>query len=208
MKLSPALIMSTVVAALGGLLFGFDTAVIAGTTAQLQDVFRLSDANLGLTVASALVGTILGAMLAGIPADRYGRRDTLRLMAVLYLVSALGCALAPTWYVLLAFRLIGGLGIGGSSVRAQCTLNLDRFRYMAWPDGRTVPVQRGGGYSARVSFELHRWADAVWGRGMALETGRPGDSGGAFSGDALPYSAQPPMACHEGRATRRRRYCA
>lgn len=67
-------------------------------------------------MASALGGTIVGAMLAGIPGERYGRRDSLRVMAVLYLVSALGCALAWNWYSLVAFRFIGGLGIGGSSV--------------------------------------------------------------------------------------------
>src|SRR4051794_828698 len=116
MKLSTSLVRSTVVAALGGLLFGFDTAVIAGTTTQLKDLFQLSDANLGLTVASALVGTIIGSMLAGIPGEKYGRRDSLRLMATLYVISALGCALAWDWYSLLFFRLIGGLGIGGSSV--------------------------------------------------------------------------------------------
>ena len=67
-------------------------------------------------MASALVGTILGAMLAGIPGDRFGRRDSLRVMAVLYLISALGCAFAWDWYSLVFFRFIGGLGIGGSSV--------------------------------------------------------------------------------------------
>jgi len=71
---------------------------------------------LGLTVATALLGTIVGAMCAGIPGDRIGRRDSLRIMAVLYLVSAAGCALAWDWYSLLFFRFIGGLGIGGSSV--------------------------------------------------------------------------------------------
>jgi SP family arabinose:H+ symporter-like MFS transporter len=116
MTLSGALIRSTIVAALGGLLFGFDTAVIAGTTAQLQEMFRLSDAYLGFTVASALVGTIVGSLLGGIPGDRYGRRDSLRIMAVLYVISALGCAVAWSWPSLLLFRFIGGLGIGGSSV--------------------------------------------------------------------------------------------
>ncbi|MGA2184704.1 MAG: sugar porter family MFS transporter [Bryobacteraceae bacterium] len=116
MTLSSSLIRSTVVAALGGLLFGFDTAVIAGTTSALTHVWNLSPNGLGLTVASALVGTILGAMLAGIPGDRLGRRDSLRLMAILYLVSALGCAFAWDWYSLVFFRFIGGLGIGGSSV--------------------------------------------------------------------------------------------
>jgi sugar porter (SP) family MFS transporter len=115
-KLNSYLAKNTVVAALGGLLFGFDTAVIAGTTHALTDTYHLSPTSLGLTVASALWGTILGAMLAGIPGDRYGRRDSLRVMAVFYLVSALGCALAWNWYALVLFRFIGGLGIGGSSV--------------------------------------------------------------------------------------------
>lgn len=103
-------------AALGGLLFGFDTAVIAGTTHALTETFQLSPTSLGMTVSSALWGTILGSMLAGIPGDRYGRRDSLRVMAVLYLVSALGCAFAWNWSALVLFRFIGGLGIGGSSV--------------------------------------------------------------------------------------------
>jgi MFS transporter, SP family, arabinose:H+ symporter len=67
-------------------------------------------------VASALAGTILGAMLAGFPGDRYGRRDSLRIMAILYLISAVGCAGAWSWPALICFRFIGGLGIGGSSV--------------------------------------------------------------------------------------------
>jgi sugar porter (SP) family MFS transporter len=116
MKLNAYLVRSTVVAALGGLLFGFDTAVIAGTTHALTETYHLSPGALGLTVASALWGTVLGAMLAGIPGDRYGRRDSLRVMAVFYLISALGCAFAWNWYALLFFRFVGGLGIGGSSV--------------------------------------------------------------------------------------------
>jgi SP family arabinose:H+ symporter-like MFS transporter len=116
MALNSTLVKSTVVAALGGLLFGFDTAVIAGATSELQDRFRLTPSSLGLTVAIALWGTVVGALLAGVPGDRYGRRDSLRVMAVLYLVSALGCAFAANWYALVFFRFIGGLAIGGSSV--------------------------------------------------------------------------------------------
>ncbi len=116
MTLTPALVKSTVVAALGGLLFGFDTAVIAGTTAGLTATYHLSNQGLGFTVAIALIGTIIGAMFAGYPGDRLGRRDSLRIMAVLYLVSAIGCGLAWNWPALLAFRFLGGLGIGGSSV--------------------------------------------------------------------------------------------
>lgn len=116
MTLSGSLLKSTIVAALGGLLFGFDTAVIAGTTHGLTEQYHLSPKFLGMTVASALVGTLIGAALAAIPGDRYGRRDSLRAMAVLYFVSALGCAFAWNWPALVLFRFIGGLGIGGSSV--------------------------------------------------------------------------------------------
>lgn len=70
----------------------------------------------GFTVSAALWGTVLGSLLAGIPGDRYGRRDSLRFMAVLYLVSAVGCAGAWNWTALVIFRFVGGLGIGGSSV--------------------------------------------------------------------------------------------
>jgi SP family xylose:H+ symportor-like MFS transporter len=111
-----SLIFSTVVAALGGLLFGFDTAVISGTTGWLKSVFALSSFELGFTVASALIGTIIGALFAGRPADRYGRRSVLYFLAVLYFISALGSGLAWDWYSLLVFRFIGGLGVGGSSV--------------------------------------------------------------------------------------------
>ncbi len=116
MKLNFLLIKSTVVAALGGLLFGFDTAVISGTTRGLAQTYSLGPRGLGFTVSIALLGTVVGSLLAGIPGDRYGRRDSLRIMAVLYLVSALGCAGAWNWTSLLFFRFIGGLGIGGSSV--------------------------------------------------------------------------------------------
>jgi SP family arabinose:H+ symporter-like MFS transporter len=116
MKINGFLLRSTIVAALGGLLFGFDTAVISGATHALKLLYQLSDWSLGVTVASALAGTVIGAMAAGIPGDKWGRRDSLRLMAVLYLVSSLGCAFAWSWPALLVFRFIGGLGIGGSSV--------------------------------------------------------------------------------------------
>jgi len=116
MKLNAYLIRSTLVSALGGLLFGFDTIVISGTTHLLTITYALSASQLGFTVASALVGTIAGAGFAGIPGRRIGRRDSLLIMAVLYLISAVGCGLAWNWEALLAFRVIGGLGVGGSSV--------------------------------------------------------------------------------------------
>jgi sugar porter (SP) family MFS transporter len=104
------------VGALGGFLFGFDTAVISGTTQALTGVYHLTPEQLGVTVSMALIGTVIGAMTAGIPGQKYGGRETLRVLAVFYVISALGCAFAWNWYVLLAARFIGGLGIGGSSV--------------------------------------------------------------------------------------------
>lgn len=110
------LVRSTIVAALGGLIFGFDTAVIAGTTQALTRLFELTPKTLGITVSSALWGTILGSVLAGYVAERWGRRDSLRVMALLYLGSALGCAFSWSWPSLLFFRILAGLAIGGSSV--------------------------------------------------------------------------------------------
>ena len=141
MKLNAYLVKSTVVAALGGLLFGFDTAVIAGTTAALTRAYDLSPQSLGLTVSIALWGTIVGAMFAGIPGDRYGRRDSLRLMAVLYLLSALGCAFAWGWYPLVAARFIGGLGIGGSSVLGP--MYIAELAPAKWR-GRKDPLEKRG----------------------------------------------------------------
>ena len=116
MAMNTYLVKSTVVGALGGLLFGFDTAVIAGTTQQLTVVYQLTPFTLGLTVFIGLLGTVMGAMSAGVLGQRLGSREALRIMAVLYTVSALGCALAWNWPALMVFRFIGGIGIGGSSV--------------------------------------------------------------------------------------------
>ena len=114
--LNSFLVRSIVVGALGGLLFGFDTAVIAGTTHALTALYNLSPAKLGFTVSSALWGTVLGAALSGMLGDKLGGRDSLRILAACYVVSALGCAFAFNWPMLILFRFIGGLGIGGSSV--------------------------------------------------------------------------------------------
>src|ERR1700677_5349853 len=118
MKLNSYLLKASIVGALGGFLFGFDTVVISGTTHALVDLFSLSPRGLGFTVSIALWGTVVGSLCAGLLGQRLGGRNALRIMAILYLVSALGCALAWDWYALLIFRFIGGLGIGGSSVLA------------------------------------------------------------------------------------------
>ena len=108
----------SVTVALGGFLFGFDTAVISGAEQAIQHVWQLSDFEHGLAVAIALYGTVLGALVGGIPADRFGRKKTLFWIAALYLISALGSAIAPDLYTFMIFRLLGGLGVGASSVVA------------------------------------------------------------------------------------------
>ncbi|MFN4085284.1 MAG: sugar porter family MFS transporter [Spirosomataceae bacterium] len=104
--------------ALGGFLFGFDTAVISGVEQTLQKLWDLDVFQHGLTVSIALIGTVLGALLAGYPTDQWGRRPTLFLIAILYLLSALGTGLVSDWYLFLFFRFAGGIGVGISSVVA------------------------------------------------------------------------------------------
>ena len=108
----------SVVIALGGLLFGIDTAVISGAEQAIQSHWNLDVFEHGLTVSIALMGTVVGALLGGIPTDLLGRKKTLFWIALLYLVSAIGSALAFDWYSFLFFRLIGGFGVGASSVTA------------------------------------------------------------------------------------------
>jgi len=107
---------SAMTGALGGLLFGFDTVVIAGANEAIQTQYGLNGWTLGITVSIALVGTVFGALFSGPLGQKIGSRAALRITGVLYLLSALGCAFAPSWIALLVFRFIGGIGIGGSSV--------------------------------------------------------------------------------------------
>lgn len=115
-RATTAIILSAAGAALGGLLFGFDTAVISGATQALQERFALTDASLGFTVASALIGTVIGSLVTGAPADRYGRKAIMLSVAIAYVVSSLGTGLAQSWPMLIAFRFLGGLAIGAASV--------------------------------------------------------------------------------------------
>jgi SP family arabinose:H+ symporter-like MFS transporter len=108
----------SMIVSLGGLLFGFDTAVISGAEQAIQKQWNLSDAMVGQMVAMALYGTVIGALFAGKPADMFGRKKSLIFIAFLYLISALGSALAPEVISLMFFRFIGGIGVGASSVVA------------------------------------------------------------------------------------------
>jgi sugar porter (SP) family MFS transporter len=116
MRPNSNLMKATLTGALGGLLFGFDTVVIAGAIDALVRLYGLSPQEKGLTVAIGLVGTVIGALGAGSIGQRLGSRETLRITAILYVVSAVGCGLAWGWSSFMIFRFIGGLGIGASSV--------------------------------------------------------------------------------------------
>ncbi len=115
------LLYVSVVASIGGFLFGFDSGVISGAEGAIQDEFALSPFWHGLIISGALIGTIIGVFTAGRPSDRWGRRPVLWAMAILFLVSAVGCVFTPTDktlgpHLLGWFRFIGGLAIGGVSV--------------------------------------------------------------------------------------------
>lgn len=104
------------VASLGGLLFGFDTAVISGAEEAIQQIYGLSGFWHGFTMAVALIGTCIGALCSTRPVEKFGRLLSLKTIALMYIVSALGCSLILNWYSFLFFRFIGGLAVGASSV--------------------------------------------------------------------------------------------
>jgi SP family arabinose:H+ symporter-like MFS transporter len=112
------IVLWSITSALAGFLFGFDTVVISGAERDIQSLWNLSPAVHGVVIASALYGTVIGSLLGGWPADRFGRRATLIFVGILYVVGAVGSALAADVYSFIAARAIGGLGIGMSTVAA------------------------------------------------------------------------------------------
>lgn len=104
------------IAALGGFLFGFETAVISGAERTIQEFWNLDAFWLGFTVAASLIGTVLGSLIIGSPAQKYGRKKVLIGIALFYLLSAIGCALAQQWFLFVSFRFLGGIAVGASSV--------------------------------------------------------------------------------------------
>lgn len=104
------------IAALGGFLFGFETAVISGAEQTIEKLWSLTPSQLGLTVASSLFGTVLGSLLAGYPAGRFGRKKTLLIIAMMYVLSAIGCAISNGLPLFVLFRFMGGVAVGASSV--------------------------------------------------------------------------------------------
>lgn len=114
--MKPYVVLISLVAACGGLLFGFDTAVISGVTPFIKPYFDLSDAGLGLAVSSVIAGCIAGTQLAGKPGDVLGRKTTLLMTALLFIISALGSALAESFTGFIIYRVVGGIAVGAASV--------------------------------------------------------------------------------------------
>src|ERR1043165_9335424 len=102
----------SLIAALGGFLFGFEVSVISGAEKTIQQLWSLSSGWLGFTVASSLIGTVVGSLIAGMPAQKYGRKKVLTAIAIMYLVSAIGCGISQAWLLFVTFRFIGGVAVG------------------------------------------------------------------------------------------------
>jgi MFS family permease len=199
MKTRSTLVFSTLVAALGGLLFGFDTAVISGTTEALQGVFALDEFWLGFAVASALIGTIVGAFAVGRPTERWGRKRILIGLAVLYFVSAVGSALASTLGAFVAFRFIGGLGVGAASVVSPlyiAEISPARMR------GRLVAInQLNVVLGILLAFLSNYVLAAIFAEGvacLALDAGGGGLPGRGVLRPALPDPGEPALAGEAG----------
>lgn len=118
MKLNKKVYFWAWVIALGGFLFGFDTAVISGAEQAIQSYWNLTTIQLGFTISIAIIGTVIGALTGSIPSDRLGRKRTLFIIAFLYLLSSIGTALATNWELFLILRFIGGIAVGVSCVIA------------------------------------------------------------------------------------------
>jgi MFS transporter, SP family, arabinose:H+ symporter len=108
----------SLVSALAGFLFGFDTVVISGAEQKIQSLWGLSAGMHGIAMAAALYGTVLGSLIGGWPTDRWGRKATLFWIGVLYIISAVGCGYAWDVYSFVIARFLGGIGIGVSTVAA------------------------------------------------------------------------------------------
>ena len=104
------------IAAMGGFLFGFETAVISGAEKTIQKLWDLNSFWQGFTVASSLIGTVIGSIIVGGPVQQYGRKNTLLTIAILYLLSAIGCSYTSQWIPFIVFRFLGGIAVGASSV--------------------------------------------------------------------------------------------
>jgi MFS transporter, SP family, xylose:H+ symportor len=157
-------ILVTCVAAMGGLLFGYDTAVISGAIGFIQSHFQLNPAQTGWTASCALAGCMIGSAMAGTISNRFGRKRLLLVSAVLFFVSAVGTALAPDLFSLVAFRLLGGAGIGAASMASP--LYIAEMAPAQWR-GRLVAVNQLAIVSGMlliyfVNYRIAQMGSSTW----------------------------------------------
>ncbi len=188
----------SIVAALGGLLFGYDTAVISGAIGFLQQRFALSPAWVGWAASSALVGCMLGVAGAGVLSDRLGRKKVLLLAAVFYLISAVGTALPPDIFWFVIYRIIGGIGVGAASMTVADVHRRDQPGPGARPDGDHQPVRdRDRNPAGLLRQLLHRRAGRPGMEcrgGLALDVRLGGPAGAGAAGAAVLCPRVPALA--------------
>lgn len=158
------LLLISSVAALGGLLFGYDTAVISGAIGLLQSHFSLSPVAVGWAASSALAGCVLGTGVAGLGGDRLGRHRLLQISASCFLISAVGTAVAPSIAWFIAFRIVGGVGIGAASIASP--LYISEISPKRWR-GRLVSLNQlaiviGILSIYAVNYRIHLYGSALW----------------------------------------------
>ncbi|HEX4485431.1 MAG TPA: sugar porter family MFS transporter [Terriglobales bacterium] len=154
----------TSVAALGGLLFGYDTAVISGAIGFLQIHFALNAVNVGWAASSALAGCVLGAIVAGLMSDVFGRRKVIFLSAIMFLASAIGTALASSFDWFVVFRILGGIGIGAASMASP--LYIAEIAPVRWR-GRLVALNQFAIVTGMllvylVNYQIARLGSDLW----------------------------------------------
>lgn len=177
------------VAALGGILFGYDTAVISGTTALVKNQFALTDMREGWYVGCALVGSICGVLAAGTLSDYLGRKLTMLISAALFSISAIGCALCGSFEALVAFRIIGGVGIGVVSIVSPIYISevsparirgtLVSLYQLAVTAGFLLAYMANWGIDSNVNTEIT--SDSLWYRMFNTEAWR-----GMLGSETLP----------------------
>jgi MFS family permease len=185
----------SITVALGGFLFGFDTAVISGAEQAIQKVWGLDSIQHGFTVSIALIGTVIGAMFGGIPSDKIGRKKTLIWIAALYLISAIGSALAFDWNTFMIFRFLGGLGVGASSVAAPLYISeispADRR-------GRLVALfQFNIVFGILIAYLSNYLLSGVGPIGLEVDAGSRGISCGILFDHATECARKPKVADHQ-----------
>ena len=197
-RLNRLVVESTITAALGGLLFGFDTAVVAGVTSALTSRFHLTATSLGFTVAIALWGTLLGAATGGWAGDRFGRRYSLRVLAVLFAASALGCAFSWDWASFVVFRFVAGIAIGASSVVGP--MYIAEIAPAQWRGRMVGCFQLNIVFGILVALLLELPHRHLQPRpyGVALEGRRRRHPGHRLLPHALPHPPQPALAGQAG----------